>query len=323
MKTKMLFAAALAGAVFFSCKEQKAPVEELYSRVDPYIGAGGHGHVFVGASVPFGAVQAGPNNIHKGWDWCSGYHYSDSIIIGFSQTHLNGTGCSDMGDIQLMPYPGDVKIDRGEQDNIEGAYASTYSHSNEKVEPAYYSLLMDNGVKAELTATAHAAMHRYTFPIDQMANIMINLVEGNGDRADSTYIKLVDRNTIEGYRFSKGWSPRHKIFFAIKSNVPVDQLAVFDNDQPVEEEEGYGLIKGVARFEKAPSNVVWKIGISSVSCANAMENLDAEMPLLLPVKNCGNKNFHELRLKRRTKDIRKFSIPPFIIRLLLLRDTVM
>lgn len=87
MKTKMLFAAALAGAVFFSCKEQKAPVEELYSRVDPYIGAGGHGHVFVGASVPFGAVQAGPNNIHKGWDWCSGYHYSDSIIIGFSQTH--------------------------------------------------------------------------------------------------------------------------------------------------------------------------------------------------------------------------------------------
>lgn len=75
------------------------------------------------------------NNIHKGWDWCSGYHYSDSIIIGFSQTHLNGTGCSDMGDIQLMPYPGDVKIDRGEQDNIEGAYASTYSHSNEKVEP--------------------------------------------------------------------------------------------------------------------------------------------------------------------------------------------
>ena len=113
MKTKMLFAAALAGAVFFSCKEQKAPVEELYSRVDPYIGAGGHGHVFVGASVPFGAVQAGPNNIHKGWDWCSGYHYSDSIIIGFSQTHLNGTGCSDMGDIQLMPYPGDVKIDRG------------------------------------------------------------------------------------------------------------------------------------------------------------------------------------------------------------------
>ncbi|WP_303008015.1 GH92 family glycosyl hydrolase [Coprobacter fastidiosus] len=278
MKTKMLFAAALAGAVFFSCKEQKAPVEELYSRVDPYIGAGGHGHVFVGASVPFGAVQAGPNNIHKGWDWCSGYHYSDSIIIGFSQTHLNGTGCSDMGDIQLMPYPGDVKIDRGEQDNIEGAYASTYSHSNEKVEPAYYSLLMDNGVKAELTATAHAAMHRYTFPIDQMANIMINLVEGNGDRADSTYIKLVDRNTIEGYRFSKGWSPRHKIFFAIKSNVPVDQLAVFDNDQPVEEEEGYGLIKGVARFEKAPSNVVWKIGISSVSCANAMENLDAEMP---------------------------------------------
>lgn len=169
MKTRMLVAAALAGAVFFSCKEQSTPTGELYNLVDPYIGAGGHGHVFVGASVPFGAVQVGPNNIHKGWDWCSGNHYSDSVIIGFSQTHLNGTGCSDMGDIQLMPYPGEMKIKRGEQDNIEGAYASTYTHDNEKVEPAYYSLFMDNGVKAELTATAHAAMHRYTFPTDQTA----------------------------------------------------------------------------------------------------------------------------------------------------------
>ena len=89
--------------------------------VDPYIGSGEHGHVFVGANVPFGAVQVGPQNIFKGWDWCSGYHYSDSIIIGFSHTHLSGTGCSDLGDILLMPYTGEVRTARGEQDNIEGA----------------------------------------------------------------------------------------------------------------------------------------------------------------------------------------------------------
>ena len=84
--------------------------------VDPYIGSGEHGHVFVGANVPFGAIQVGPQNIHKGWDWCSGYHYSDSVIIGFSHTHLSGTGCADLGDVLLMPYTGDVRTARGEQD---------------------------------------------------------------------------------------------------------------------------------------------------------------------------------------------------------------
>ena len=92
-------------------------------------------------------------NIFKGWDWCSGYHYSDSIIIGFSHTHLSGTGCSDLGDILLMPYTGEVRTARGEQDNMEGAASSYYKHANEAVAPGYYSLLMDNGLKEELTAT--------------------------------------------------------------------------------------------------------------------------------------------------------------------------
>ena len=100
--------------------------DRLTAYVDPYIGSGEHGHVFVGANVPFGAVQVGPQNIFKGWDWCSGYHYSDSIIIGFSHTHLSGTGCSDLGDILLMPYTGEVRTARGEQDNIEGAASSYY-----------------------------------------------------------------------------------------------------------------------------------------------------------------------------------------------------
>src|ERR1700716_3363726 len=108
--------------------------------VDPFIGSGGHGHVFVGASVPFGAVQLGPENFYKGWDWCSGYNYGDSVLIGFAHTHLSGTGIGDLADILIMPYIGVVKTDKGEEKIPGSGYASHYSHKNEKVRPGYYSV---------------------------------------------------------------------------------------------------------------------------------------------------------------------------------------
>ena len=246
--------------------------------VDPYIGSGEHGHVFVGANVPFGAVQVGPQNIFKGWDWCSGYHYSDSIIIGFSHTHLSGTGCSDLGDILLMPYTGEVRTLRGEQDNIKGAASSYYSHANESVEPGYYSLLMDNGVKAELTATERVALHRYTYPAEGERRLLINLKEGIGDVAYDTYLKKVDEYTVEGYRFSKGWSPRHKVFFTLKSEQPIASLAVFNDDQPAGNDELKGeSVKGVITFKSDAPTVLVKVAISSVSCENALANLQAEL----------------------------------------------
>ncbi len=246
--------------------------------VDPYIGSGEHGHVFVGANVPFGAVQVGPQNIFKGWDWCSGYHYSDSIIIGFSHTHLSGTGCSDLGDILLMPYTGEVRTLRGEQDNIEGAASSYYSHANESVKPGYYSLLMDNGVKAELTATERVALHRYTYPAEGERRLLINLKEGIGDVAYDTYLKKVDEYTVEGYRFSKGWSPRHKVFFTLKSEQPIASLAVFNDDQPAGNDELKGeSVKGVITFKSDAPTVLVKVAISSVSCENALANLQAEL----------------------------------------------
>ncbi len=256
--------------------DKKENVSSLVSYVDPYIGSGEHGHVFVGANVPFGMIQAGPQNIHKGWDWCSGYHYSDSIIIGFSHTHLSGTGCADLGDILLMPYSGEVKTKRGEQDNIEGAASSYYKHENETVSPGYYSLSMDNGVKAELTATARAAMHHYQYP-EGDKRLLINLREGNGDGSYETYIKLIDRNTVEGYRYSKGWSPRHKVHFVLKSEQPIVGFQVFNDDDPAEGQslKGEG-VKGVLTFD-AKKDVKVKLAISSVSCENALANLNAEM----------------------------------------------
>ncbi len=120
--------------------------QSLTGFVDPLIGSGGHGHVFVGASVPFGAVQAGPNEFFKGWDWCSGYHYDDSVITGFAQTHLSGTGIGDLGDIPIMPYTGAVKTGKGVETKPGSGYASKFFHKNETVRPGFYSVKLENGV---------------------------------------------------------------------------------------------------------------------------------------------------------------------------------
>lgn len=269
---------AMLPSACVSQKENKVAGQDYLSYVDPYIGSGEHGHVFVGASVPLGMVQIGPQNIHKGWDWCSGYHYSDSVLIGFSHTHLSGTGCADLGDVLLMPYVGEVRTVRGEQDNIEGTCSTYYSHANEEVAPGYYSLLMDNGVRAELSATDRVAIHRYTYP-EGTPRLLVNLKEGNGDRAYETGLKRVDEYTVEGYRFSKGWSPQHKVFFVLKSEQPIESVAVFDDDTPAGQDTLTGkAVKGVLTFKNNPKNVQLKVALSSVSCANALANLEAEQP---------------------------------------------
>ena len=210
----------IAMAACSSPEEGLRPVDY----VDPFIGSGGHGHVFVGACVPFGAVQIGPNNINKGWDWCSGYHYSDSLIIGFSNLHLSGTGIGDLGDVLIMPYTGEVRLNKGKQEYPHGGYLSTFSHDNETAEPGYYSVKMDNGVKVELTATERVGFHRYYFPEGENAHIAIDLKEGIRDRAVETSITQVDEYTFQGYRRSTGWAKEHLVFFAIKSSVPVTDL---------------------------------------------------------------------------------------------------
>ena len=253
--------------------------KDYLSYVDPFIGTGEHGHVFLGASVPFGTIQAGPQNIHKGWDWCSGYHYSDSIIIGFSHTHLSGTGCADLGDILLMPYVGEIRTRRGEQNDISNSCSSYYKHEKEQCSPDYYALKMENGVKAELTASGHVAMHRYTFPDKEAPRVLLNLQEGNGDRASDTYMRLADKYTVEGYRVSNGWSPKHQVHFTIRSKTPISELLVFDEDKPAGSDSIRGkAAKGVLLFEGDPREVELKVAISSVSAANAALNMESEVP---------------------------------------------
>lgn len=251
--------------------------EGLLQYVDPYIGSGYHGHVFVGTSVPYGMVQLGPSNIHKGWDWCSGYHYSDSILIGFSHTHLSGTGCTDLGDILIMPL-NEIRTPRGNQDDIRDGYASRYSHDNEIARPEYYSLLLDRyNIRAELAATDRVGFHRYTYPEGKPASILIDLREGNGSNAYDSYIRKIDDYTVEGYRYVRGWSPSRKVYFVLKSDKKIEQFTAYDDNTPKPWDQlKVASVKSVLTFGTV-KQVKIKVAISSVSCANAAMNLQEEL----------------------------------------------
>ncbi|UOQ81288.1 GH92 family glycosyl hydrolase [Hymenobacter sp. 5414T-23] len=231
--------------------------------------------------MPFGAVQLGPQNIFKGWDWCSGYHYSDSLITGFSHTHLSGTGASDLGDVLIMPYTGAVQTDKGRQQAPHQGYLSRFSHQRETAKPGYYAVTLDDyGVRAELTSTARVGLHKYTFPAGaKPAHIIIDLKEGVDDTATETYLEQIDPQTYVGYRFSKGWATDQRLYFAIKTSVPIPQFAVYNEAQPLAGKKGQGLaIKGLFSFAKTPGTILLKVGISPVSSQNALANIQSEMP---------------------------------------------
>lgn len=279
IKKIMLAAAAVAMTSLVSCTPAEQSAEtDLLQYVDPFIGSGFHGHVFVGASVPFGMVQLGPNNIDKGWDWCSGYHYSDSICIGFSHTHLNGTGCGDMGDVMVMPMT-EVNVKRGNQDDISSGYASYYRHETEEAHPDYYSVMLDRyDIKAELTATARVGLHRYTFPQGKQAHILVNLKDGVGSIVTNSYIRQIDEYTIEGYRYTRGWSPMRKVYFVLQADKPIADLSLYDDTVQVAAKSQLKAraVKGVLSFGEQ-QQVMVKVALSPVSCENAMANLKAEM----------------------------------------------
>jgi|WetSurSiteA1Bulk_404760.scaffolds.fasta_scaffold04294_3 predicted alpha-1,2-mannosidase len=269
-------------AACLSCAGDPQRGTDFTAYVDPMIGTGYHGHVFLGASVPFGAVQTGPVNYIKGWDWCSGYHYSDSIITGFSQLHLSGTGIGDLGDILITPFTGKVKTSPGTADKPLSGYASRFSHADEQATTGYYAVrLKDFDILAELTATERVAFHRYTFPSTREAHIAINLAEGIGwDQPAETFIRRINPATWEGYRFSTGWAKDQRVFFVIQTSCPVEKFELFDNDLFVPGDSARsGKLTGILTFGASQDEpVLLKIAISPVSCENAMANLQGELP---------------------------------------------
>ena len=293
-----------------SCQLSGGSVNDSLTKyVDPYIGSGGHGHVFVGASVPFGAIQAGPSNFHKGWDWCSSYHYSDSIVKGFSHLHLSGTGCTDLGEFLLMPAVGELKINPGSQEKPEDGYASYYSHDSEKVEAGYYKVHLDTyNIDVEMTTTERVAMHQITYPKSDQSRLIIDLKEGNGDHATETFFHKVNDTIVAGYRFSKGWAADQREYFAMVLSKPIDEILVYDGDEKLNGDAGKGkAIKAFLQFEtKSFEKVQVKFGMSPVSMENALLNITTEMPnwdfneILAANKAKWNKELEKIQIE--TKD---------------------
>lgn len=252
--------------------------------VDPYIGTGGHGHVFLGANVPFGAVQLGPVNITEGWDWCSGYHYSDSTIVGFAHTHLSGTGIGDLGDVTVMPTTGPVRVTEGRVKNPERGLLSFFSHKEEQARPGYYAVRLKRyDIRAELTATERVGFHQYTFPKSEASHLVFDLQQGIGwDLATETHIEQLNDSTLVGYRNSKGWAVDQRLYFAavvsrpIRSFSSVQVLDTLGNTRPA---ATGNRIKGVVTFAtQAGEKVKLKVGISPVSTDGALANIRAEIP---------------------------------------------
>ncbi len=269
-------------AGFFSCGQKKQDDEKLTGYVDPFIGTGFHGHVFLGANVPFGAVQLGPVNMTEGWDWCSGYHYSDTTIIGFSHTHLSGTGIGDLGDILLMPVTGDVVTRKGKPGDYSSGYFSLFSHDEETAGPGYYAVDLDRyNIKAELTTTERVGFHQYSFPSSDDANIIFDLEEGIGwDKATETLIRQVNDTTVEGYRYSTGWAKDQRVYFTAIFSKPLTKFTVYDDTVLKAGTELSGTqVKAIAGFSTdAAEKIRVKVGISPVSMSNALLNINAEIP---------------------------------------------
>ncbi|MGN6604416.1 MAG: GH92 family glycosyl hydrolase [Ginsengibacter sp.] len=266
--------------LFLLINTSSAFAQNVVQYVNPYIGTGGHGHVFLGANVPFGAVQLGPVNLSEGWDWCSGYNYSDSTIIGFSHTHLSGTGIGDLGDILVMPTTGDLIMDKGSLKK-PGNF-SLFSHADEKVSPGYYSVLLKRyNIKAELTASERVGFHRYTFPASENAHLIIDLVQGIGwDKPVYGYIKKLNDSTLVGYRFSTGWAKDQRIYFAAVFSRPFKNIELFQNEQPTKSFVAMSdSVKAAINFSThAGEQIEMKVAISPVSFANALMDMHAEIP---------------------------------------------
>jgi predicted alpha-1,2-mannosidase len=248
--------------------------------VNPFIGTGGHGHTFPGATLPFGMVQLSPDTRTDGWDACGGYHYTDTSILGFSHTHLNGTGIGDMGDILFMPFVGQAHIVPGPEDNPDAGYRSRFSHEDEHAEPGYYRVrLSDYDILAELTAALRSGFHRYSYPAGSEAGLVIDLSHTIHSHANPvTELRVINDREIEGYKRTRGWARNHHVYFHARFNRPF-VCTLYENGsvQTGKWAIASGNVQAVLRFDDKDNMVLAKVGISAVDYDGARKNLDAEI----------------------------------------------
>jgi predicted alpha-1,2-mannosidase len=260
----------------------------LTRHVDVFIGTGGHGHTFPGATLPFGMVQLSPDTYNAVWDSCGGYHASDGSIMGFSHTHLSGTGIGDMLDFMVMPSTGKVQIVPGPLDDPDAGYRQRYDHADEAASPGYYRVkLKDTGIQAELTATLRAGLHRYTFPKGARGHLLLDLFHAMQDnpqtpsRVSEAQLRVVDAQTLTGGRRVHEWASGRYVFFAMRLSRPFQRAELYAEGQALGAEArratGERLQVALQYPDAGAAPLLVKVGISAVSAENALANLDAEL----------------------------------------------
>ncbi|OQX78495.1 MAG: glycosyl hydrolase family 92 [Bacteroidetes bacterium 4484_249] len=270
--------------VLLGCSNQqgrentKNLTDDLTQYVNPLIGTDGHGHTFPGASLPFGMVQLSPDTRLEGWDGCSGYHYSDSIVYGFSHTHLSGTGVPDYGDILFMPTTGDIKFNNG-SDDTDAGYASRFSHNNEKASAGFYSTFLDDyNIAVALTCTKRVGFHKYTFPESKNSNVIIDLQ--HRDKVIEAGIDIVSDTEISGFRRSTAWANDQIIYFVAEFSKSFNRYGVFDGNEIKnnnKQAQGENIKAYVSFNTEENEDVLVKVGISAVSIEGAQKNLKSEL----------------------------------------------
>ena len=266
------FIAALFFALIFTISVSAQKNKNDYAAlVNIFIGTGGHGHTYPGAVVPFGMVQLSPDTRLSGWDGCSGYYYTDTVVYGFSHTHLSGTGVADYCDILFMPTTGEPQF-------INTDYRSSFKKKNEAASPGYYKTKLEKyNIGVELTATKRVGVHRYEYPSTKQANIIIDLK--HRDEVLDSWIEVVNDHEIRGFRRSKSWASDQYIYFDTKFNKAFKTYGIALNDTV---QQGQNKVQGknvkmYLQFDD-PGEVISKVGISSVSAEGALNNLDTEVP---------------------------------------------
>ncbi|NUS38444.1 MAG: glycoside hydrolase family 92 protein [Lysobacter sp.] len=273
-----------------------------WAAVDPFIGTGGEGHTFPGAVVPFGMVQLSPDTQIKprkeAYGWAAGYRHDDHTIVGFSHTHFSGTGHSDLGDVLVMPIAGAVRLERGDVDKPGSGYTSRFRHDDEVAQPGYYAVTLDDdGIRAELTASARVGVHRYTFPAGKPAHVIVDLRTSMYDYPGKVLwsrLRLRPDGTVTGFRETRGWAPGRQLYFAMRFSRPLSGHQLHDteadvvykgfpppaHDDPARRAqiEGRQLVGDFDFADAAGKQLLVKVALSPVSEDNAIANLDHEMP---------------------------------------------
>ena len=285
---KHLFSILFSAFILVGCGNE-TPIEsrkknqKLTEFVNPFIGTGGHGHTYPGATMPFGMMQLSPDTRLEGWDGCSGYHYSDNYIYGFSHTHLSGTGVSDYGDILLMPT-NTINFNNGSDG--KAGYRAHFSHDNEMAKPGYYKVHLDStNIDVELTVSSRSGIHKYQFPSSDNQYVILDL--DHRDKVLDYKIHKINDSTITGYRHSKAWATDQRLFYNIQFSKPIKSVTYQENGTAISKNYKYQSKQAAIEFENPNNDPVFvKIGISAVDEAGATNNLNQEI---------GNKSFEDIK----------------------------